>query len=130
MKLGIIVPYRNREAHLKMFRESVDAALKKQGIQYELIVVEQLDEKPFNRGKLLNIGFERAKKLGCKYVAFHDVDMIPIKVDYSYSETPIHLATGFEDNANIKRIVHVINVFFNISRLLALPVSNYPFLYR
>ena len=105
MKLGIIVPYRNREAHLKMFRESVDAALKKQGIPYELIVVEQLDEKPFNRGKLLNIGFERAKKLGCKYVAFHDVDMIPLKVDYSYSETPIHLATGFEDNPNIKRIV-------------------------
>jgi len=105
MKLGIIVPYRNREAHLKLFRESISNALKTQGIPYELIVVEQADNKPFNRGKLLNIGFERAKKLGCKYIALHDVDMIPMKVDYSFSETPIHLATGFEDNPNIKRVV-------------------------
>ena len=105
MKLGIIVPYRNREAHLKLFRETIDSYLKSQKIEYELIVVEQIDDMPFNRGKLLNIGFEKAKKLNCKYVAFHDVDMLPIKVDYSFSEVPVHLASAFDETSNVKRIV-------------------------
>ncbi len=105
MKLGIIVPYRNREAHLKLFRETIDSYLKKENIEYELIIVEQSDDMPFNRGKLLNIGYEKAKKLECKYVVFHDVDMLPIKVDYSFSEIPIHLATSFEDNSHIKRVI-------------------------
>jgi hypothetical protein len=42
---------------------------------------------------LLNIGFKAAKNMGCDYVVFHDVDMLPIDIDYSYSDTPIHLAT-------------------------------------
>jgi hypothetical protein len=96
MKLGIIVPYRNRESHLKRFRDSITDYFKKLKIQYELIIVEQTDDKPFNRGKLLNIGFIKAKDLGCDYVVFHDVDMIPLEVDYSYSEIPLHLATNFE----------------------------------
>ena len=96
MKLGIIVPYRNRESHLKRFRDSISDYFKKSKIQYELIIVEQTDDKPFNRGKLLNIGFLKAKELGCDYVVFHDVDMIPLDVDYSYSEIPLHLATNFE----------------------------------
>jgi hypothetical protein len=44
---------------------------------------------------LLNIGFKHAKKLHCDYVVFHDVDMIPIDVDYSYTDIPLHLATDF-----------------------------------
>lgn len=96
MKLGIIVPYRNRESHLKKFQDGITSYLKTQKITYEIIVVEQSDDKPFNRGKLLNIGFIKARELGCDYVVFHDVDMIPLDVDYSYSEIPLHLATNFE----------------------------------
>ena len=29
---------------------------------------------------------------------FHDVDMLPIDVDYSYSDVPIHLATNFTNS--------------------------------
>jgi hypothetical protein len=95
-KLGIIVPYRDRYEQLITFKNSIGEFLK--GINYELIIVEQDDAKMFNRGKLLNIGFIEAKKLKCDYVVFHDVDMIPVDVDYSYSPFPIHLATNFIPN--------------------------------
>ena len=96
MKLGIIVPYRKRPGHLRKFRQSIKSYLKDQ--DYELIVVEQADDLPFNRGKLLNIGFEYAVRKQCDYVVFHDIDMLPIDVDYSYSDVPIHLATGFSNS--------------------------------
>jgi hypothetical protein len=100
-KLGIIVPYRDRYEQLLTFKTSISEFLK--DIDYELIIVEQDDAKIFNRGKLLNIGFIEAKKLKCDYVVFHDVDMIPVDVDYSYTEHPIHIATNFIPND--KRIV-------------------------
>ena len=105
MKLGVIVPYRKRPTHLRKFRESISEYLK--DYDYELIVVEQADDLPFNRGKLLNIGFKTALRQQCDYVAFHDVDMLPIDVDYSYSEVPLHLATNF---TNSKR--EIFNTYF------------------
>jgi hypothetical protein len=92
-KLGIIIPYRNRESQLKIFLKSVTEYMSDKNIEYEVIVVNQDNAKQFNRGMLLNIGFKYAKKLNCDYVVFHDVDMIPVDVDYSYSEIPLHLAT-------------------------------------
>ncbi len=96
MKLGIIVPYRDRPAHLKKFTQHTFDFLKQSNIEFEIVVVEQIDDKPFNRGKLLHVGYLKAKELGCNYVVFHDVDMLPIEVDYSYSEVPLHLATNFD----------------------------------
>jgi len=95
-KLGIIVPYRDRYEQLLTFKSYMSKFLK--DVDYELIVVEQDDAKIFNRGKLLNIGFIEAKKLKCDYVVFHDVDMMPVDVDYSYSPFPIHLANNFIPN--------------------------------
>lgn len=100
-KLGVIVPYRNRKSHLSKFKKEISKYLNTNNILFELIIVEQIDDKPFNRGKLLNIGFVEAKKLKCSYVVFHDVDMLPIDVDYSYSDIPIHLATKFIPNKQI-----------------------------
>jgi hypothetical protein len=94
-KLGVIVPYRDRYDHLVSFKTSISNVLDKSNIDYVLIVIEQDDAKLFNRGKLLNIGFKRALKEKCDYVVFHDVDMLPIEVDYSYSSVPVHLATNF-----------------------------------
>jgi len=92
-KLGVIIPYRDRYDQLISFKSSISNCLKSKNIDFELIVVEQDDAKLFNRGKLLNIGFKQAIKLKCDYVVFHDVDMLPIDVDYSYSEVPLLLAT-------------------------------------
>ena len=95
-KLGIIVPYRNRYEHLQQFKKLIVNYLDSKNYKkYVIIIVEQDDAKLFNRGMLLNIGFKEAKKQGCDYVVFHDVDMIPESVDYSYSEIPLHLSTDF-----------------------------------
>jgi len=99
-KLGIIVPYRDRPDHLIIFKKSILNFLKSKNIDYEIIIVEQDDAKTFNRGKLLNIGFQYSKRLGCDYVVFHDVDMIPIDADYSYCNYPIHLASKFVSGTN------------------------------
>ena len=95
-KLGVVVPYRNRYEHLQEFKKSITEYLESKNIDFEVIVVEQDNAKLFNRGMLLNIGFKHAKDLGCDYVVFHDVDMLPIDVDYSYSDVPLHLSTNFE----------------------------------
>jgi hypothetical protein len=91
-RLGIIVPYRNRHEQLIIFNQKVKKYLDKTGIDYRIIIVQQDDAKLFNRGMLLNIGFRYAKKMKCNYVVFHDIDMLPIDVDYSYSDVPLHLA--------------------------------------
>ena len=99
-KLGIIVPYRNRPQQLRTFREYIQDYL---DIDYELIVVEQDDRNDFNRGKLLNIGFLKAEELGCDYVIFHDIDMLPIDADYSYVDKPTHLITEFDLPQGVSR---------------------------
>lgn len=95
-KLGVIVPYRNRANQLGEFRIKVAHYLKKNHINHNIFIIEQDNAKLFNRGMLLNIGFKYALENECDYVVFHDIDMIPIDVDYSYSDIPLHLATDFE----------------------------------
>ena len=97
-KLGVVIPYRNRRSHLKEFSRRFVRYMEKFDINYELIVINQDDAKLFNRGTLLNIGFKYAEELNCDYVVFHDIDMMPIHVDYSYSEVPLHLSTHFLNN--------------------------------
>jgi hypothetical protein len=54
--------------------------------------VEQSAGKPFNRGKLLNIGFHLAQGTA-DTIALHDVDMICYRdVDYRPAARPVHLA--------------------------------------
>jgi len=91
-KLGVIVPYRNRLKHLEVFKDSITNYLNEKNIPHEIIIINQDDAKLFNRGALLNIGYLYARQMDCDYVVFHDVDMLPVNVDYSYSHVPLHLA--------------------------------------
>jgi len=87
----IIVPYRDRRIHLdtfvpymlRMFPNAI------------ICIIEQERGKPFNRGKLLNIGYKIFKN-EARYHAFHDVDMLPhphFADAYIYPSTPTHIAT-------------------------------------
>ena len=67
-------------------------------MDYEILIIEQSDDKPFNRGKLLNAGYKYAVDMGCDYFVFHDIDMLPEDVDYSYSDKPLHLATHLQEH--------------------------------
>jgi predicted glycosyltransferase involved in capsule biosynthesis len=92
-KLSIVVPYRDREEHLKQFLPHMQESGVLNGIDYEILIVEQ-DDNPFNRGKLLNVG--AVESPDSDYYAFHDVDMLPLESDYSFSEIPTHLASEAE----------------------------------
>ena len=96
MKLGVCVPYRNREAHLKEFVPKVGAYLESKGIDYCMYFAHQVDDKLFNRGATKNVAAKHAFEDGCDYIVWHDIDMIPEEgCDYSYPiETPIHIATN------------------------------------
>ena len=95
MKLGVCVPYRNREEHLNQFVTRVGKHLKEQGIDFQMYFCHQVDDKLFNRGATKNIAAKHAFEEGCDYVVWHDIDMIPEKgADYSYpKDNPVHLAT-------------------------------------
>lgn len=102
-KLAIIVPYRNRESHLQTFSAYMKNYLN--DFSYEIIVINQFDDKPFNRGKLLNIGASYAIDHGFNYLCFHDVDMLPKTADYSYPDYPTSLISELENKEG--------NIFYN-----------------
>lgn len=86
---GIIIPYRDRKEHLA----SSAPILKQFGPVY---VIEQIGKHPFNRGKLINVGFLEFRD-NFYYFAAHDVDMIPQALGYyEYSSIPCHIATQTE----------------------------------
>ena len=66
-KLAIIVPYRNRKKQLDRFIKHIDKFFKnpirstEKLVDYHIFVIEQSDDKPFNQGKLLNIGYSCAQ---------------------------------------------------------------------
>lgn len=72
----IIVPYRDRKAQLAQFIPH----MRERYPEMSIIIVQQADDKPFNRGKLLNIGFLEMVPEHC---VMHDVDMLPLTIDYS-----------------------------------------------
>lgn len=86
----IIVPYRDREEHLSQFIPHYRALVP----ELPIYVIEQADSKPFNRAKLLNVGF---LEFGYKYdyAVYHDVDMLAENPEgYEYYNYPTHLATA------------------------------------
>ena len=100
MKLGVCVPYRDRELHLNEFVPKVGKYLKDKGIDFQMYFCHQTDDKLFNRGATKNIAAKHAFEEGCDYIVWHDIDMIPLDdggADYSYpKDHPRHIATNIE----------------------------------
>ena len=81
-KRVFIVPYRNREPHLKAFKERITKYLGDQINECHICVSHQCDQRPFNRGAMKNIGFlEMRRRYPNHYkditFIFHDVDNWP-----------------------------------------------------
>jgi N-terminal region of glycosyl transferase group 7 len=85
-RLGIVVPFRDRERHLSAFLPHAVAYFERdkadKAIDVRFLVVEQPPGLPFNRGLLVNIGFHILRH-EIDYVCFHDVDYLPMWADYS-----------------------------------------------
>jgi len=99
-KLGVCVPYRNRELHMHEFIPKLGKYLKGHNIDFQIYIVHQVDDKLFNRGATKNIGAKHAFEDGCDYIVWHDIDMIPEDnggADYSYPKGgPRHIATKIQ----------------------------------
>jgi hypothetical protein len=93
-KLAIVVPYRDREEHLRVFLPHMKSYLDKQNVLHNIYIIEQEFGKPFNRAKLLNIGFLEADS-DCDYFVFHDVDMLPQNVNYTLQHPQVSSTMGF-----------------------------------
>jgi len=128
--VAIIVPYRdihasqNRAKHLQQFIPHLHQFLQKQMkkgtlIDYHIYIVEQSnDGRKFNRGKLLNIGFDIARKNKCRssngnngnpvakhdIFIFHDVDLLPgddLGASYTkFPSVPLHIARVWDRYSN------------------------------
>jgi N-terminal region of glycosyl transferase group 7/N-terminal domain of galactosyltransferase/WW domain len=136
--VAIIVPFRDlhveqkRSQHLSKFIPHMlkflsDMQSRHMIYDYHIYIVEQSnDERKFNRGKLLNIGFDYARKKSAKAAAaaagaasaasgtkkkkkhdvfiFHDVDLLPQRpLDETYSRFPTvphHIARVWDRYSN------------------------------
>lgn len=93
-RLAIIICYRNREQHLKMFLDNIHPFLQKQQLDYTIFLVNQHGQDQFNRAALFNVGYVEAMKLypyDC--FIFHDVDLLPedLRNVYRCGDQPRHM---------------------------------------
>jgi hypothetical protein len=73
----IIVPFRKREPHLEIFIRDAVPLFRKYLTPFKVVIVEQSDDgKLFNRGQVINIGFNECKNQ-TRYIYTHDVDICP-----------------------------------------------------
>ncbi|KAK3096002.1 hypothetical protein FSP39_021857 [Pinctada imbricata] len=99
-KVAIIIPYRDREHHLRVFLNHYHPLLQRQQIQYAIYVIDLAPGSMFNRAMLLNIGFTEASRIddyGC-YI-FHDVDFMAEddRNIYTCSDTePRHMGVSLD----------------------------------
>ena len=95
-KIMIILPIRNREKYLDKYLKNVLPILKKQNIDYKIIIVEQSPEKLFNKGKINNIGFKEGTQIfnNIDYIYFNDIDNFPLNSNI------------INFNKNIKNVEH------------------------
>lgn len=88
MRLGIIIPYRDREEHLKkMLPHTVSFFRRNTDIEPLFVLAEQDDDLPFNKGAILNHAYAACAGM-IDYVCFNDVDYMPMWADYSEPSLP------------------------------------------
>jgi glycosyltransferase involved in cell wall biosynthesis len=85
MKYSIIIPYRNREAHLEIMLPRLQEFFK--GKDYEIIVSEQNDNDNFRIACVENIGFKYSTG---DVIILQQVDYYPTDdVSYEVTDVPV-----------------------------------------
>lgn len=112
-KTAIIIPFRDRESHLRILLGHLVPALRRQFIEYSIFVVEQHGKLTFNKGRLMNTGFDFAHMIGKKFgksydcYVFQDVDLLPERDDLLYKcsdgDVADHLSSSI-DKFNYKPV--------------------------
>ncbi|KAM3956964.1 beta-1,4-N-acetylgalactosaminyltransferase bre-4 [Aphomia sociella] len=96
--VAILVTYRNRQSQLDVFLPYMHNFLRKQNIHYKIYLIEQQDEKAWNKGMLYNIGakYAIADKFPC--LILHDVDLLPLDECNLYvcTKEPRHMSASID----------------------------------
>jgi len=86
--------------HIRNYMETIHPK-----IRYRVVIIEQDNNKPFNRGYLLNIGFVECEKRTSGYIKYyihHNCDLFPVvgglyPLDYSYPGSDVRDLFGFSN---------------------------------
>ncbi|RVE45462.1 hypothetical protein evm_009897 [Chilo suppressalis] len=111
-KVAVIIPFRNRHINLAIFLFNIHPFLINQMLEYRIFVVEQSGKELFNKGRLFNVGYVEAMKLGkWDCMVFHDVDMLPMSkhIMYSCPVWPRHMCGTVVDS---EKSVSTFHTFF------------------
>ncbi|CAH1792542.1 unnamed protein product [Owenia fusiformis] len=102
-KTVIVIPFRDRYEHLKIFIEHFVPILQRQLLDYIIVVVEQDFTQNFNRGFLFNVGYKEALLLTKDNPAplcmiQHDVDLLleNDRMIYECSKNPTHFSVSLD----------------------------------
>ncbi|KAJ1204670.1 hypothetical protein NDU88_000110 [Pleurodeles waltl] len=98
-KVALIIPFRNREEHLKYWLHYLHPILQRQQLDYGVYVINQDGDATFNRAKLLNVGYvEALKEYDYDCFVFSDVDLIPMddRNIYKCYDQPRHLSVSMD----------------------------------
>ncbi|KAG7523587.1 beta-1,4-galactosyltransferase 1-like [Solea senegalensis] len=98
-KVAIIIPFRNRNDHLKHWLYYLHPILLRQQLDYGVYVINQDGDGTFNRAKLMNVGYAEAlKEYDYECFVFSDVDLVPMddRNLYRCFDSPRHLAVAMD----------------------------------
>lgn len=98
-RVAIVIPYRDRPAHLPVFLANIHPFLQKQQIEYGIFLIEQVPEGLFNRAALMNVGFVEALKMAdWDCFIFHDIDLLPMddRNLYTCPDQPRHMSVAVD----------------------------------
>ncbi|XP_072932332.1 beta-1,4-N-acetylgalactosaminyltransferase bre-4-like [Epargyreus clarus] len=119
--VAILVTYRNRQSQLDVFLPYIHNFLRKQNIHYKIFLVEQQDNKAWNKGMLYNIGvkYAIAEKFPC--LILHDVDLLPLDEGNLYAclKQPRHIS------ASIDKFRYVLTYKSLVGGVLAIRADQY-----
>eukprot|EP00042_Codosiga_hollandica_P025376 m.112936 g.112936 ORF g.112936 m.112936 type:complete len:206 (-) comp51850_c1_seq4:439-1056(-) len=98
-KLCVLITFRNAEPELRQFVPFISRFLVLKGIEdFDIIVVNQIDDYRFNKGSLYNIAALYASNYSCDYYVLHDIDLLPLTNELPYefpAKAPMHLIPWF-----------------------------------
>ncbi|TKS87894.1 Beta-1,4-galactosyltransferase 1 [Collichthys lucidus] len=98
-KVAIIIPFRNRHEHLKLWLYYLHPMLQRQQLDYGVYIINQDGEGVFNRAKLMNVGFvEALKEYDYDCFVFSDIDLVPMddRNLYRCFQKPRHLSVAID----------------------------------
>uniref|UniRef100_A0A023FZA8 Beta-1,4-N-acetylgalactosaminyltransferase n=1 Tax=Amblyomma parvum TaxID=251391 RepID=A0A023FZA8_AMBPA len=103
-RVAILIPYRDRAEHLKIFIYNIHRVLARQQVDYGVFVIEQGDQEKFNRAKLLNVGYLESTALyDYQCFVFHDIDLVPAddRNIYTCPQQPRHMSVRIDYRSGV-----------------------------